>query len=69
MNYRMKTLSYNQALAELTRIFGSFEVTDKVDTLSRLEIYFTTQQGQNLVLLADECDYFQRNTNYEIFEA
>ena len=69
MNYRMKTLSYNQALAELTRIFGSFEVTDKVDTLSRLEIYFTTQLGQNLVLLADECDYFQRNTNYEIFEA
>ena len=42
MNYRMKTFTYKQAIAELTKIFGSYEVTDKVDTTDRLEVYFTT---------------------------
>lgn len=69
MNYRMKTFTYKQAIAELDAIFGSYEVTDKVDTTNRLEVYFTTSDGQALCLLADDSDYFQRNTNYEIFEA
>mgnify|MGYP003527013804 FL=1 len=69
MNYRMKTFTYKQAIAELTKIFGSYEVTDKVDTTDRLEVYFTTSDGQSLCLLADDSEYFQRFSNYEIFEA
>ena len=69
MNYRMKTFTYKQAIAELTKIFGSYEVTDKVDTTDRLEVYFTTSDGQSLCLFADESEYFQRISNYEIFEA
>lgn len=69
MNYRMKTFTYKQAIAELTKIFGSYEVTDKVDTTNRLEVYFTTSDGHNLCLLPDDSEYFQRVSNYEIFEA
>lgn len=69
MNYRMKTFTYKQAIAELTRIFGTYEVTDKVDTAKRLEVYFTTADGHNLCLFADESEYFQRISNYEIIEA
>ena len=69
MNYRMKTFTYKQAIAELTKIFGTYEVTDKVDTPKRLEVYFTTSDGQKLCLFTDESDYFQRISNYEIFEA
>ena len=69
MNYRMKTFTYKQAIAELDKIFGSYEVTDKVDTTNRLEVYFTTSEGQALCLFSDDSDYFQSNTNYEIFEA
>lgn len=69
MNYRMKTFTYKQAIAELTKIFGSYEVTDKVDTTDRLEVYFTTSDGHNLCLLSDDSEYFQRVSNYEIFEA
>lgn len=69
MNYRMKTFTYKQAIAELTKIFGSYEITDKVDTTDRLEVYFTTSDGHNLCLLADDSEYFQRVSNYEIFEA
>ena len=69
MNYRMKTFTYQQAIVELTKIFGSYEVTDKVDTTNRLEVYFTTSDGQKLCLFADDSEYFQRVSNYEIFEA
>ena len=69
MNYRMKTFTYKQAVEELDALFGSYEITDKVDTINRLEVYFTTSDGQSLCLFSDESDYFQRNTNYEIFEA
>ena len=69
MNYRMKTFTYQQAIAELTKIFGSYEVTDKVDTTNRLEVYFTTSDGQKLCLFADDSEYFQRVSSYEIFEA
>ena len=69
MNYRMKTFTYKQAIAELTKIFGSYEITDKVDTTNRLEVYFTTSDGHNLCLLGDDSEYFQRVSNYEIFEA
>ena len=69
MNYRMKTFTFKQAIAELDKIFGSDEVTDKVDTINRLEVYFKTKDGKDLCLFSDESDYFQRNSNYEIFEA
>ena len=69
MNYRMKTFTFKQAISELDKIFGSYEVTDKVDTINRLEIYFTTADGQELLLLANSMDYFQKITNYEIIEA
>ena len=69
MNYRMKTFTFKQAIAELDKIFGIYEVTDKVDTINRLEVYFKTKDGKDLCLFSDESDYFQRNANYEIFEA
>ena len=69
MNYRMKTFTFKQAISELDKIFGSYEVTDKVDTINRLEIYFKTKDGQNLCPFSDESEYFQKTSNYEIFEA
>ena len=65
----MKTFTYQQAIAELDRIFGTYKVTDKVDTCDTLEVYFTTADGQELLLLANSMDYFQKITNYEIIEA
>ena len=69
MNYRMKTFTFKQAISELDKIFGSYEVTDKVDTINRLEIYFKTKDGQNFCLFSDESEYFQKTSNYEIFVA
>jgi hypothetical protein len=69
MNIQMKTFTYQQAIAELDRIFGTYKVTDKVDTRDTLEVYFTTADGQELLLLANPMDYFQKITNYEIIEA
>lgn len=69
MNIQMKTFTYKQAIAELDRIFGTYEVTDKVDTRDTLEVYFTTADGQNLLLLSNSMDYFQTISNYEIIEA
>ena len=69
MNIQMKTFTYQQAIAELDRIFGTYKVTDKVDTRDTLEVYFTTADGRELLLLANSMDYFQKITNYEIIEA
>ena len=69
MNIQMKTFTYQQAIAELDRIFGTYKVTDKVDTRDTFEVYFTTADGQELLLLANSMDYFQKITNYEIIEA
>lgn len=67
MNIRMKTFTKKQAIAELDRIFGTYTITDLVDTIDVLEVYFTTSSGDNLVLLSNSWDYFQRNVAYEIF--
>lgn len=69
MNIRMKTFTMTQAIAELDKIFGSYKITDQVDTLNRLEVYFTTSDGKDLCLFADDSSYFQQITNYKIFEA
>lgn len=69
MNIRMKTFSKKQAIAELDRLFGVYEITDTVDTKEVLEVYFTTSKGEKLVLLSNSWEYFQRNIPYEIFES
>ena len=65
----MKTFTYQQAIKELNRIFGSYTITDKVDTITNLEIYFTTRDGKKLVLLANGWEVFQKVTKYVINEA
>lgn len=65
----MKTFTYKQAIKELNRIFVSYTITDKVDTITNLEIYFTTRDGKKLVLLANGWEFFQKVTNYVIIEA
>lgn len=65
----MKTFTYQQAIKELNRIFGQYTITDKVDTITSLEIYFTTKDGKKLVLLANGWEFFQKMTNYVIIEA
>lgn len=69
MNIRMKTFSKKQAIAELDRLFGEYQITDTVDTKEVLEVYFTTSKGEKLVLLSNSWEYFQRNIPYEIFES
>ena len=69
MNIRMKTFSKKQAIAELDRLFGKYQITDTVDTKEVLEVYFTTSKGEKLVLLSNSWEYFQRNIPYEIFES
>ena len=69
MNIRMKTFSKKQAIAELDRLFGEYQITDTVDTKEALEVYFTTSKGEKLVLLSNSWEYFQRNIPYEIFES
>ena len=65
----MKTFSKKQAIAELDRLFGEYQITDTVDTKEVLEVYFTTSKGEKLVLLSNSWEYFQRNIPYEIFES
>lgn len=69
MNIRMKTFSKKQAIAELDRLFGEYQITDTLDTKEVLEVYFTTSKGEKLVLLSNSWEYFQRNIPYEIFES
>ena len=69
MNIRMKTFSKKQAIAELDRLFGEYQITDTVDTKEVLEVYFTTSKGEKLVLLSNSWEYFQRNIPYEILES